>query len=154
MTDGSRRRFIVLLTDGDPSCPDQSNTAAAFDANTTVTVESLDRLRASGIKTFVIGFGRNVGPARLDRMAMAGGVPRTGATCADPANPTGPRIPCLYYDASDLPTLNAAFDEIATVAQGELGGNSCDDSCYVIGGCPPESAARSRSGPMPRASTG
>ncbi|HEY3445935.1 MAG TPA: vWA domain-containing protein [Myxococcales bacterium] len=131
LTDGTRRRFIVLLTDGDPTCPGSDK-----DANTTLAVNSLNALRANGIQTFVIGFGTDVGPARLDRMAAAGGVPRVNGTCANPANPTGPRIACKYYDASDLPTLNATFDEIASVAQGELQGNSCDDSCYVIGACP------------------
>ncbi|MGC4113646.1 MAG: VWA domain-containing protein [Myxococcales bacterium] len=136
MNDGTRRRFVVLLTDGDPTCPVQDATQAAYDSNTSLAVDSLNRLRANGVETFVIGFGSDVSPARLDRLAAAGGKPRPSGTCANPANPTGPRIPCQYYDASDLPTLNATFDEIASVAQGELHGNSCDDSCYGIGGCP------------------
>ncbi|MBI5546500.1 MAG: VWA domain-containing protein [Deltaproteobacteria bacterium] len=132
MRDAARRRFIILLTDGDPTCPSSSD----LDGNVQVTEASLGKLLSSGIKTFVIGFGQEVSPARLDRMAVAGGAPRANASCANPVNPTGPRIPCSYFDASDSASLNAALDEIASIAQGELKGNSCDDSCYGIGGCP------------------
>lgn len=132
MLDASRKRFVVLLTDGDPTCPD----AQDLEGDLVAAERSLQHLLQNGIKTFVIGFGQEVSPSRLDRMAVAGGAARVGATCADPANPSGARIACKYFDASDAASLNAAFDQIASIAQGELKGNSCDDSCYGIGACP------------------
>ncbi|MGI5860874.1 MAG: hypothetical protein ACOX6T_02330 [Myxococcales bacterium] len=74
------------------------------------------------MKTFVIGFGSGVDPATLDQMAVAGGTARTGSARR-------------YYEASDSASLTAAFDAIATVAAGELGTRTCDDSCYS-NGCP------------------
>src|SRR5690606_37834856 len=100
-----------------------------------LAVENVARVAQEGVKTFVIGFGEGVSPDRLDRLADAGMTPRAGGSCNDPKNP-GSRIPCKYYEASDRASLAAAFDEIATLATGELQGNSCDDSCYGIGGCP------------------
>ncbi|HCF56902.1 MAG TPA: hypothetical protein DFS52_02760 [Myxococcales bacterium] len=125
MTDASRRRFIILLTDGDPTCPDEN----AIDDNVDLAVRNLDSLLADGIKTFVIGFGQSASPARLNRLAAAGGAARVGTRCTDPYNP-GATVPCQYYEANDKASLSAAFDAIATIAQGELQGNSCDDSCY------------------------
>lgn len=131
MTDPSRRRFMILLTDGDPTCPDENN----VDPNVDLAVANLEELLRDGIKTFVIGFGQDASPARLNRMAEAGGTARAAAQCSDPANP-GQTLPCKYFEASDEASLSRAFDEIATIAQGELQGRRCDDSCYVIDGCP------------------
>jgi uncharacterized protein (TIGR03382 family) len=131
MSDTSRRRFMILLTDGDPTCPDQND----IDGNVDLAVDKLRELLRDGVKTFVIGFGQEASPARLDRMAEAGGTPRSGARCTNPTAP-GTTISCKYYEANDQASLSRAFDEIATIAQGELVGNGCDDSCYGIGGCP------------------
>ncbi len=131
INDSSRKRFIILLTDGDPTCPDSKD----LDHNLNLTVENIESIKAKGVQTFVIGFGQDVSPHRLDRMAQAGGTARQNSTCADPINPSL-RIPCNYYDARDSASLNETFDAIASAAQGELISNSCDDSCYGIGGCP------------------
>jgi hypothetical protein len=125
-----RARYIILVTDGDPTCP-----GATLDDNVEMSVDVLDALHEAGVSTFVIGFGAEVSPARLDRLAQAGGMARTGARCADPNDPDR-KIDCDYYDASDNESLMQAFNEIVAIAQGELSGRTCDDSCYVIDGCP------------------
>ncbi len=130
LASGARARFIVLVTDGDPTCP-----GATLDANVELSVAVLDRLREAGVYTFVIGFGAEVSPARLNRLAAAGGMARTDGRCSDPGDPAV-QIDCAYFDASDRESLMQAFNEIVAIAQGELSGRTCDDSCYVIDGCP------------------
>lgn len=129
MSDPERRKFVILVTDGDPTCPFDDG-----DENVAHAEEQLRDLADRGIKTFIIGFGRDANPAKLDKLAEAGGTARTGATCADPKG--SGTIPCKYYDADDSASLSAAFDQIARITEGEIGGRSCNDSCYRVDGCP------------------
>ena len=129
-SDTGRARFLILVTDGDPTCP-----GATLDANVDLSVAALERLREAGVPTFVIGFGSEVSPARLNQMAEAGGMARSNARCQSPTNPAID-IDCAYFDAGDFESLTAAFNDIVAIAQGELSGRTCDDSCYVIDGCP------------------
>ena len=131
MLDAQRGRFLILVTDGDPTCPDIND----GEGNLALAEARIADLNRQGIKTFVIGFGTQASPDKLDRMALAGGTGRAGATCDDPHHP-GTKISCRYYEALDNVSLTTAFDAIARVATGELsGGKSCDDSCYVTNGC-------------------
>lgn len=130
LADATRRRFLILITDGDATCPDEANVPLSH----SLAVAEVTKLAQTGIKTFVVGFGQDASPARLDELAVAGGAPRAGAVCDNPAQPG--TIPCKYYDASDAASLEGALDAIAQAASGELQGNTCDDSCYVPGGCP------------------
>ncbi len=132
-SDTDRARFLILVTDGDPTCPGDT-----LDANVDLSVSALERLRAAGVPTFVIGFGSEVSPDRLNRMAEAGGMARTNARCAVPGDTTetSSDIDCAYFDAGDFESLTEAFNDIVAIAQGELSGRTCDDSCYVIDGCP------------------
>ncbi len=107
-----RKRFVVLITDGQPTCGSGGYGDSGLYAQTMV-----QQLFTQGVKTFVIGFGSGVDPVLLDDMATAGGTARTGAT--------------KYYVASDTTSLNAALDAIAQVAAGEMGSQVCDDSCYA-----------------------
>ncbi len=129
MRDLSRRRFVILITDGDPTCPFESR----VDDNHAQSLDAVRTLLAAGVKTFVIGFGTDATPARLNELASAGGTSRAGASCRDPN--TGGALPCGYYEAEDRESLAEAFDQIAQVASGELQGRTCDDSCYGVGGC-------------------
>ncbi|MBI5545138.1 MAG: VWA domain-containing protein [Deltaproteobacteria bacterium] len=129
--DRTRRRFVILVTDGEPTCPDLND----IPRNHLQALAAVQELALSGVKTFVVGFGQDVSQERLDQLAIAGGTARTGAACDDPLNP-GSRVPCRYFEASDRASLASAFDEIATIASGELLGAACDDSCYAIGACP------------------
>ncbi|MFN7133757.1 MAG: vWA domain-containing protein [Myxococcales bacterium] len=131
MTDPERRKFVILVTDGDPTCPDMHD----GEGNVQYAEQQLRALLDRGIKTFVIGVGMGASPAKLDRLAIAGGTARSNATCRDPYR-AGQRIPCHFYDANDRAELSAAFDQIAKATEGEIGGRSCNDSCYRPDGCP------------------
>ncbi len=101
----SRERFLILATDGLP----EPNCGATVDA----TVAAIADLRSTlGIDTFVIGI---VGPDRsgdtsgiaalqagLNRMADAGGRPRSGST--------------RYYEAVDGAALTSALTSIVAAA--------------------------------------
>lgn len=93
LSDASRERFVILLTDGAASCGEN-------DASMT---EIGGRLRAAGIPTAVIGFGSETtsgtAATMLDALAVAGGL----------ANPSGPPS---YYLASDGASLDTVLDAI------------------------------------------
>lgn len=118
MQDTSRNRYIILITDGDPNCT----------GNTISDVETaLTSARNAGVKTYILGF-IGATAANLNRMAIAGGTNRYPAgNCDANANK-------CYYDASNATELNAALGAIVAAVGGELGGGSCDDTCYG-GGC-------------------
>ncbi|MGA9524046.1 MAG: hypothetical protein WBV82_21475, partial [Myxococcaceae bacterium] len=80
-----------------------------------------------GVKTFVLGFAGGSAD-NLNQMAQAGGSERHPGQC----NTSDKKC---YYEASNATELEAALNEIVTVVGGELGGFSCDDSCYAQG-CP------------------
>jgi hypothetical protein len=91
--DPDRDSYALLLTDGQQS---SDCNAAGGDAGTTQIVSDL---LASGVPTFVLGFGDEVDPQSLNAFATAGGVPAMGANA--------------YYDASDQASLDAALAAIA-----------------------------------------
>jgi hypothetical protein len=70
-------RYILLATDGEPNCADEM-TNALVDPDG--AVEAIRMAAADGFKTFVIGIATQFGDANmtLNRMAEAGGEPRTG----------------------------------------------------------------------------
>lgn len=119
MKDATRKRFVVLITDGDPyGCSSSDNDYAE-------SLAALNAARNAGIKTYVLGFAGGT-PSNLNAMAQAGGTARNNS-CTD-ANP-------CFYDASNTAEFNAALLAIVNAVGGELGGGSCDDSCYTSGGC-------------------
>jgi von Willebrand factor type A domain len=93
-------KYIVLATDGDPSCgaiPSKSGPAA-------YAVTAVANAKAAGFPTFVIGIATSSSDAAtLNMMADAGGEVPAGAT-----NPLAPH----YYLASDMTTLSSALDSI------------------------------------------
>lgn len=101
--DESRPNFVILLTDGVPTCPAGGGTTEN-QADNTRTLQAIQSLYASGIDTFVIGLGEDVNssnPALLNQMADAGGRARPGGT--------------RYYAANSLGELEQAFDQIGEV---------------------------------------
>ncbi len=102
--DTERDSYAVLITDGKETC--------GMDAVTESTIKALFDM--VGVPTFVIGFGAGVDPAQMDKFAIAGGVPSSGAT--------------KYYDASDQASLDVA---LATIAKSTL---SCT---YTLDTVPP-----------------
>jgi hypothetical protein len=98
LADTERANFVVLVTDGLPTCPngDASDEALALQA--------VNTLYGHGVGTFVIGLGENFNnsnPGLLNDMADAGGHPRAGAD--------------KYYAANNQADLEAAFADIAKV---------------------------------------
>lgn len=126
LNDSGRPKYVILITDGAPTCKPDFPYDHATSGTRSYAVGAVQALRsdepARDVKTFVIGFGSGVDPATLDEMAVAGGTARTDSARR-------------YYEANDSASLTAAFDAIATVAAGELGSRTCDDSCYS-NGCP------------------
>jgi hypothetical protein len=88
--DASRRKAVVLITDGQPNCdreePEVSDQAALF--------------AADGVPVYVVGFGDGVDPAVLDAVAVAGGTDNP----SDPAH--------AYFQANDATELEDALGAI------------------------------------------
>jgi MYXO-CTERM domain-containing protein len=78
-------RYVILVTDGKETCQPVTVNSPPIAAG---------KLLGVGVKTYVVGFGGAVDPTSLTDTAVAGGT-------------------SSYYQASDLPTLNAALKKIA-----------------------------------------
>ena len=115
--------YILLVTDGEPNCAGKVGTEPDDPA---YTIGAVKRAAMKGIKTFVVGFGALPAADKdaMNKMAMAGQEPCTGAAC------NGQQ----FYAAEDDAGLQAAIDSISSQIFGEFGG-LCDDSCYA-NGCP------------------
>lgn len=122
LTDATRPRYVVLITDGVPNCAPSYPTPGDDQRTRDYALEQVKALRDQGVKTFIVGFGRLVDAATLDQMAAAGGTARAGAEHG-------------YYEAADEASLRAVFDAIDVVQYGEFIDSACDDSCYA-NGCP------------------
>ncbi|HZL21479.1 MAG TPA: vWA domain-containing protein [Polyangia bacterium] len=100
----SNPKYVVLATDGEPSCaaiPSSENTSGAK----TYAVTEITNAKAAGFPTFVIGIATSdtSDTATLNAMADAGGeVP------ASASNPLAPH----FYLANNTATLTAALDSI------------------------------------------
>jgi hypothetical protein len=94
-------KFILLATDGDPSCP-------SGDAAITYAVDNIAAALAAGFPTFVIGVdtSKDTSIERLNAMAVAGGRPRPPVS-ANPLDPT-----TTFYLASTQAELTQALQAI------------------------------------------
>ncbi len=120
-SDGSPGSYIMLITDGEPNCPDPDTaTDPAY------TVAQIGAAATAGIKTFVIGFGAlpSADQAAMNMMADAGGEPCMTTACGSKH----------FFAAESDTALDAAIDAISQTIIGEIGGQ-CDDSCYA-NACP------------------
>ena len=92
----SAARYIVLATDGEPNCAPAGNADAP-----TLSVQAVQAAVAAGFKTYVIGIAIEAeGVQTLNRLAMAGGVPR-----ADPM--------FQFYPVANRMDLSTALSDIA-----------------------------------------
>lgn len=91
-------KFILLATDGLPTCGTGMGGGGADDAN---AIAAVTTAKAMGISTFVIGIGTGTGGGdqTLTDMAKAGGFPRSGT----PA----------YYSVNSASDLKDAFSKIS-----------------------------------------
>src|SRR5262249_50855095 len=94
--DSNYQNFIILLTDGQPTCGDGLG-GAAISASTSV--------KAAGVPGIGVGFdltSGDINPHVLNTMATAGGMPRP-----DPA-------PYRFYAANDLSGLSDVLKIVGT----------------------------------------
>jgi len=127
MTDTSKRRFVILVTDGAESCPEddypgnsQSDGLHAI-PNATI-VSTVKSLKTAGITTYVVGFGKKssgdgVDALLLNQLAEAGGTRRSN-DCVESADPTNPKN--CYYQADDGGQLADALSGIAQQISEEI----------------------------------
>jgi MYXO-CTERM domain-containing protein len=113
--------YVVLVTDGWQYCiangdPDTYDPATRF-----APVESVERLNAAGITTFVVGFGEAVDVETLNMMAVTAGTGRAGC---DPVAGTN-----CYYQADSPGELLAALMEVARQIPEEETCDGIDNNC-------------------------
>lgn len=96
------RSFLLLLTDGEETC-------SGDEVRRTVPVQRAAELADAGISTFVIGFGRDVDPSVLNKIAVVGGTARTGC---NPNSSNSQAADNCYYQAEDTAGLTSALDAI------------------------------------------
>ncbi len=104
--DEERPNYVVLLTDGMPTCPEGLGREVT-EADKALALAAVQGLYAGGIETFVIGLGEdlnNSNPELLSQMAEAGGRPRAGAV--------------KYYQANSLAELEAVLQDIGGMVIG------------------------------------
>jgi len=101
LADSERQNFVMLVTDGMPTCPSGGG-HNTNDADSQLALQAVQALAVDGVDTFVIGLGEDLNssnPQLLNDMAVAGGHPRADVV--------------KYHPASSLDELVDAFDEIA-----------------------------------------
>jgi hypothetical protein len=107
MHDESRSNFVLLLTDGLPTCP-VGNGHNVTEQDKTRALNAVTALHTAGIDTFVIGLGETLNnggdPTLLNDMAVAGGRARAGAD--------------KYYKANSLNELQTALQDIGGMVIG------------------------------------
>ncbi len=114
--DPQRPHYILLLTDGVPDA------ACCGIDPVQATINSIDAAIAQSppVKTIVVGFGNLPASDRdaLNRMAVAGGLPKQGTN--------------KFYEATDAASLNSVLNTILrTLVVGDAGaGVLCEDGCY------------------------
>jgi len=106
LADNVHRSFVVLITDGLPTCPNGDGHDAT-DADAQLSLQAVQTLHSHGFDTFVIGLGEDINssnPELLNDMADAGGQARSGAV--------------KYFQANSLADLEAALAQIGGMVIG------------------------------------
>ena len=106
-------KYLLLATDGLPNCPagcsltNPSSACTMTDnpAEDKAATDAVAAAAAAGVPTFVIGVGMTGADATLNAMAVAGGMPQTGASTS-------------FYSVTDTASLvnalNAILGRVAT----------------------------------------
>jgi len=103
----TNKKYLLLATDGLPNCPagcsltNPSSACTMTDnpAEDKAATDAVAAAAAAGFPTFVIGVGMTGADATLNAMAMAGGMPQSGAATA-------------FYSVSDTASLENALNAI------------------------------------------
>jgi hypothetical protein len=102
---GASNQYLVLATDGQPSCPSGSDAAVAY------AVSAITAAKAAGFPTYVIGVVDPVAdkstPPRLNAMAEAGGTARTD-------NPIGDKFYAAYSQDELTNALKAVTGQVVS----------------------------------------
>jgi len=113
MQTASGERHVILITDGWQYCVPY-DPATRYDG--TAAVEALN---AKGIKTWIVGFGAEVDPIALNRMAVKANTQRPNC---DPLSEDAAAANNCYFQVSNSAELVAALNQIAGSASAE----TCD----------------------------
>jgi hypothetical protein len=103
---------VILLTDGMPVCAQETVPRS---------VAAIERLRALGVPTFVIGFLAGANVRALDMMAEAGGQPQP------------PPAATKYFNAADPDQLNFALRKILSTICGDIPTPTCPPTAATCG---------------------
>src|SRR4051812_13422218 len=101
---GASNQFIVLATDGQPSCPSGSDAAVQY------AVTAITAAKTAGFPTYVIGVvdpADNSTPPRLNAMADAGGTSRSD-------NPIGDKFYQAYSQEELTTSLKAVTGQVVS----------------------------------------
>jgi hypothetical protein len=107
-----KQHNIILLTDGMPSCPDETVPRS---------VAAVERLRLLGVRTFVVGFLAGANQKALDMMAEAGGAPQP------------PPAATKYFNAADPQQLDFGLRKILSGICGEIPTPTCPPTAPTCG---------------------
>ncbi len=113
-------RHVILITDGWQYCSPY-DPATRFDGTA-----AIDKLNAAGIKTWIVGFGAEVDPIALNRMAVKAQTQRPNC---DPASEDAASANNCYFQVNNSAELVAALTQIAGSASAEVCDgvdNDCD----------------------------
>jgi hypothetical protein len=107
-------KYIVLATDGEPSCAGTSKESAAAQ---TASIAAITAAKDAGIPTFVIGASpadKLTNLSRLTALAEAGGVAKAHTVCPSGAKSSECSTPDFFgfYPATDKAQLIAVFQAI------------------------------------------
>jgi len=103
----TNKKYLLLATDGLPNCPagcsltNPSNACTMTDnpAEDKAATDAVAAAAAAGVPVFVIGVGMTGADATLNAMAVAGGMPQTGASTS-------------FYSVTDTASLVSALNAI------------------------------------------
>ena len=132
LNDATKRRYLIIVSDGAQSCP--SGETPSEVETTEEIVAHVKTLKDKGVTVFVIGFGAQtmasgddgVDAFTLNKMALAGGTAIRGCDSAG-HDPNADDL--CYYQADNADELSAALDEInLQISEEKCDGedNDCD----------------------------